>query len=174
MADRLNSRRSNPAGYRWPRTGSAHHGNGRERHRLSARSRPPGHQSQGRRAGRGGRYCDPDEVDYKIPGNDDAIRSVTLLTRVVADAVAEGRMAAARRWRRRRGRGRARCWRRAAGRVERELLAGQPQSGEPEGAHAAAGDAEAVVAEQAAGQDAEAAAEATEAPVFMESDLAAF
>jgi small subunit ribosomal protein S2 len=34
--------------------------------------------------------CDPDEIDYKIPGNDDAIRSVTLLTRVVADAVAEG------------------------------------------------------------------------------------
>lgn len=37
--------------------------------------------------------CDPDEVDYQIPGNDDAIRSVTLLTRVVADAVAEGLMA---------------------------------------------------------------------------------
>ena len=37
--------------------------------------------------------CDPDEVDYKIPGNDDAIRSVTLLTRVVADAVAEGLIA---------------------------------------------------------------------------------
>ena len=37
--------------------------------------------------------CDPDEVDYKIPGNDDAIRSVALLTRVVADAVAEGLMA---------------------------------------------------------------------------------
>ena len=37
--------------------------------------------------------CDPDEVDYKIPGNDDAIRSVGLLTRVVADAVAEGLMA---------------------------------------------------------------------------------
>ena len=36
--------------------------------------------------------CDPDEVDYKIPGNDDAIRSVTLLTRVVADAVAAGLM----------------------------------------------------------------------------------
>ncbi|ADU48784.1 30S ribosomal protein S2 [Intrasporangium calvum] len=34
--------------------------------------------------------CDPDEVDYKIPGNDDAIRSVALLTRVIADAVAEG------------------------------------------------------------------------------------
>jgi small subunit ribosomal protein S2 len=39
--------------------------------------------------------CDPDEVDYPIPGNDDAIRSVALLTRVIADAVAEGLMARA-------------------------------------------------------------------------------
>jgi small subunit ribosomal protein S2 len=39
--------------------------------------------------------CDPDEVNYPIPGNDDAIRSVALLTRVVADAVAEGLMARA-------------------------------------------------------------------------------
>ncbi|MEH3033233.1 MAG: 30S ribosomal protein S2 [Aeromicrobium erythreum] len=37
--------------------------------------------------------CDPDDVDYPIPGNDDAIRSVSVLTRVVADAVAEGLMA---------------------------------------------------------------------------------
>ncbi len=37
--------------------------------------------------------CDPDEVTYPIPGNDDAIRSVNLLTRVIADAVAEGIMA---------------------------------------------------------------------------------
>ncbi|MFL6065279.1 MAG: 30S ribosomal protein S2, partial [Friedmanniella sp.] len=37
--------------------------------------------------------CDPDEVDYKIPGNDDAIRSTALLTRVIADAVADGLMA---------------------------------------------------------------------------------
>ena len=36
--------------------------------------------------------CDPDEVTYPIPGNDDAIRAVTLLTRVVADAVADGLM----------------------------------------------------------------------------------
>jgi small subunit ribosomal protein S2 len=36
--------------------------------------------------------CDPDEVTYPIPGNDDAIRSVALLTRVIADAVAEGLM----------------------------------------------------------------------------------
>jgi small subunit ribosomal protein S2 len=34
--------------------------------------------------------CDPDEVDFPIPGNDDAIRAVGLLTRVVADAVADG------------------------------------------------------------------------------------
>ncbi|MBN9240359.1 MAG: 30S ribosomal protein S2 [Micrococcales bacterium 70-64] len=34
--------------------------------------------------------CDPDEVQYPIPGNDDAIRSVGLLTRIIADAAAEG------------------------------------------------------------------------------------
>jgi small subunit ribosomal protein S2 len=39
--------------------------------------------------------CDPDEVQYPIPGNDDAIRSVALLTRVVADAVADGLLARA-------------------------------------------------------------------------------
>ena len=39
--------------------------------------------------------CDPDEVDFPIPGNDDAIRAVGLLTRVIADAVAEGLMARA-------------------------------------------------------------------------------
>src|SRR6266705_1534631 len=39
--------------------------------------------------------CDPDEVNYPIPGNDDAIRSVSVLTRVVADAVAEGLIARA-------------------------------------------------------------------------------
>ncbi|HVM20353.1 MAG TPA: 30S ribosomal protein S2, partial [Egibacteraceae bacterium] len=34
--------------------------------------------------------CDPDVVDYIIPGNDDAIRSGALLTRIIADACAEG------------------------------------------------------------------------------------
>ncbi|MDC4232962.1 30S ribosomal protein S2 [Actinomyces sp. B33] len=37
--------------------------------------------------------ADPDEVDYRIPGNDDAIRAVALLTRVIADAVADGLLA---------------------------------------------------------------------------------
>jgi small subunit ribosomal protein S2 len=35
--------------------------------------------------------CDPDEVDFVIPGNDDAIRAVSLVTRIVADALADGR-----------------------------------------------------------------------------------
>jgi small subunit ribosomal protein S2 len=35
--------------------------------------------------------CDPDVIDYVIPGNDDAIRSGTLLCRVIADAVIEGK-----------------------------------------------------------------------------------
>ena len=34
--------------------------------------------------------CDPDEVHYIIPGNDDAIRAVSLVTRVIADALEEG------------------------------------------------------------------------------------
>src|SRR5688572_28115504 len=37
--------------------------------------------------------CDPDEVDFPIPGNDDAIRAAALLTRVVAAAVADGLIA---------------------------------------------------------------------------------
>ncbi|MCR4400759.1 MAG: 30S ribosomal protein S2, partial [Syntrophomonadaceae bacterium] len=35
--------------------------------------------------------CDPDEIDYIIPGNDDAIRAVKLITSRIADAVLEGR-----------------------------------------------------------------------------------
>lgn len=34
--------------------------------------------------------CDPDEVDYVIPGNDDAIRAIKLITSKIADAVIEG------------------------------------------------------------------------------------
>jgi len=35
--------------------------------------------------------CDPDEIDYVIPGNDDAIRAIKLIASVVADAVMEGK-----------------------------------------------------------------------------------
>jgi small subunit ribosomal protein S2 len=41
--------------------------------------------------------CDPDIIDYVIPGNDDAIRSAQLMCRVIADAVSEGREIARRR-----------------------------------------------------------------------------
>ncbi|MGQ0831810.1 MAG: 30S ribosomal protein S2 [Microthrixaceae bacterium] len=41
--------------------------------------------------------CDPDVIQYVIPGNDDAIRSGTLMCRVIADAVEEGRYIASRR-----------------------------------------------------------------------------
>lgn len=36
--------------------------------------------------------CDPDVIDYKVPGNDDAIRAIRLFTGVVAEAVLEGKM----------------------------------------------------------------------------------
>ncbi len=64
--------------------------------------------------------CDPDVVDFPIPGNDDAIRAVGLLTRVVADAVADGLMTRA-------GRGTAEAGEIGSGEPladwERELLA---------------------------------------------------
>jgi small subunit ribosomal protein S2 len=37
--------------------------------------------------------CDPDEIDYVVPGNDDAIRAIKLLTSKIANAVVEGRAA---------------------------------------------------------------------------------
>ena len=50
--------------------------------------------------------CDPDVIDYKIPGNDDAIRAIRLFCAAIADAVIEGRQplrGAAARWRHRDG-----------------------------------------------------------------------
>jgi small subunit ribosomal protein S2 len=41
--------------------------------------------------------CDPDQVQFPIPGNDDAIRSGTLMCRVISEAVAEGRFVASKR-----------------------------------------------------------------------------
>ena len=35
--------------------------------------------------------CDPDEIDYPIPGNDDAIRAIRLFSALIADAVLEGK-----------------------------------------------------------------------------------
>ena len=85
--------------------------------------------------------CDPDEVAYPIPGNDDAIGAVGLLTRVIGDAVAEGLLA--------RGAGKN-ATEDAMPEWEREVLA--------------AGEAteEAAPAAEAAAAPAEAEAEATE------------
>ena len=35
--------------------------------------------------------CDPDEIDYVIPGNDDAIRAIKLISQTMANAVLEGK-----------------------------------------------------------------------------------
>jgi len=91
--------------------------------------------------------CDPDEVDFPIPGNDDAIRSVNLLTRVVADAVAEGLIA-----RHNRATGTTEAPEEPLAEWERELLEGskaEAQAAEAavapaaEATEAAAGEAEA-------------------------------
>ncbi|AJE81996.1 30S ribosomal protein S2 [Streptomyces albus] len=91
--------------------------------------------------------CDPDEVDYKIPGNDDAIRSVTLLTRVIADAVAEGLIA-------RSGAGKAAEGEKAAGEPlaewERDLLEGEKKADEKPADEAAEKSAEAAADEKPA------------------------
>ncbi|TCO40136.1 small subunit ribosomal protein S2 [Kribbella antiqua] len=106
--------------------------------------------------------CDPDEVDFPIPGNDDAIRSVGLLTRVVADAVADGLMA-------RSGQGAA-----AAGEElgqeeplaawERELLESQNGTAEAKPADAPAAEVKAEAAEVKAEETPAPEAPAAEAP----------
>ncbi|MFB9763347.1 30S ribosomal protein S2, partial [Nocardioides kongjuensis] len=101
--------------------------------------------------------CDPDDVDFPIPGNDDAIRAVGLLTRVIADAAADGLMS-------RSGAGSASstaaeeplaAW-------ERELLEGDAAAPAAEATEAPAEAAEAPLTEAVA-TDAE-VTEATDAP----------
>ncbi|GGO70148.1 30S ribosomal protein S2 [Nocardioides deserti] len=110
--------------------------------------------------------CDPDEVDFPIPGNDDAIRAVGLLTRVVADAVAEGLIA------RSGGKAAAEGTTAAAEPLaewERELLGGEAEQAavEATGGDAAATEAPASEATGASSEGAasdEAAAAATDEP----------
>ena len=116
--------------------------------------------------------CDPDEVDYGIPGNDDAIRSVALLTRVMADAVAEGLVT-------RHSGGGEQASAEPLAEWERELLATH-ESEQGAEAPATATDAAATEATEApageAATEAPAAAEApaaTEAPAAEETPAAA-
>ncbi|MFC4906280.1 30S ribosomal protein S2 [Actinomadura gamaensis] len=120
--------------------------------------------------------CDPDEVDYPIPGNDDAIRSVAMLTRVVADAVADGLIARA-------GAGQGGDEKPAEGGAaaeplaewERDLLEGKPAEQVEAEARAEDGGA----TEEQSGAETEPAAEAqfaaeaqAEAPAAAESEAA--
>ncbi|WP_332642799.1 30S ribosomal protein S2 [Aeromicrobium sp.] len=111
--------------------------------------------------------CDPDDVDFPIPGNDDAIRSVGLLTRVIADAVAEGLIA----------RGGSKTGEEAPGTElgaeepladwERELLeskAAEAAAEAPAADAAKADDAEAPAAKKAPAKKAAAKADDAEAP----------
>ncbi|MDN5824464.1 MAG: 30S ribosomal protein S2 [Arthrobacter sp.] len=100
--------------------------------------------------------CDPDEVDFPIPGNDDAIRSVNLLTRVVADAVAEGLIA-----RSNKQSGNTEAAAEPMAEWERDLLEGNAKSDE---AKAAAEEAAPVAETEPEAPAAEAAAAAEAAP----------
>ncbi|WP_309109444.1 30S ribosomal protein S2 [Zhihengliuella sp.] len=92
--------------------------------------------------------CDPDEVAYPIPGNDDAIRSVNLLTRVIADAVAEGLIA-----RNNKAAGNTEAAAEPMAEWERELLEGAEKPAE-EAAEAPAADAAETPASEAPAEDA--------------------
>jgi small subunit ribosomal protein S2 len=112
--------------------------------------------------------CDPDEVDYPVPGNDDAMRSVALLTRVIADGVADGLQQRAK----------------AASGDESEPLAewekeildsseNAAKAGAAEAATAEAATAEAVTAEAATAEAATAATAATAEAATAEAATAA-
>ncbi|MFJ9316804.1 30S ribosomal protein S2 [Pimelobacter simplex] len=107
--------------------------------------------------------CDPDDVDFPIPGNDDAIRAVGLLTRVIADAAADGLMA-------RSGAGSANTpAEEPLAQWERELLEGDAaapaaDATEAPAAEAPAAEATEAPAEAPAADETAEAAETTEAP----------
>ena len=102
--------------------------------------------------------CDPDEVDFAIPGNDDAIRSVALLTRIIADAAAEGLL------QRSQGGGVTGAEAEAMADWERELLgAAEPQAAqaaEPEASEPEASEASEPEASEASEPEAELEADA--------------
>ncbi|MFW6203646.1 MAG: 30S ribosomal protein S2 [Actinomycetota bacterium] len=101
--------------------------------------------------------CDPDEVDFPIPGNDDAIRAVTLLTRVVADSVADGLLAReGRRTGEEAGGGDEVAVDEPLAEWEKELLAGSAadEQAQPEAAATAEASAEDAAGEEASAEEA--------------------
>ena len=94
--------------------------------------------------------CDPDLVDYVIPGNDDAIRAGELMSRVVSDAVLEGRFI----------------------RAKKAEMAGLPAEAEPQ-KRSAEEEAAHAAAQAQAQQEAAAAAAEREARIAAEKDASA-
>jgi small subunit ribosomal protein S2 len=102
--------------------------------------------------------CDPDIVQYVIPGNDDAIRSATLMARIISDAVQEGRFIASRN-------GGSAAGPPAERTPEEEAAIAEEQAEARRQAAQAAAEREArIAAEQQAQADTAAAAEATPEP----------
>ncbi|MFC8599759.1 MULTISPECIES: 30S ribosomal protein S2 [unclassified Isoptericola] len=112
--------------------------------------------------------CDPDVVDYAIPGNDDAIRSVTLLTRVIADAAADGLM---QRHSGKKGEAAETAEAEPLAEWERELLAGA-EAAQAEAPAADAAATEAPAAEETTTEAPAADEAATEAPAAEETPAA--
>ncbi len=100
--------------------------------------------------------CDPDLITFPIPGNDDAIRSADLMTRVIAEAVAEGKLMYAHKT------GAPETPAERSPEEEAEIAA--QQAAARNAAAAAAAERDARVAAAKAAADAEAAAPAEEAP----------
>lgn len=103
--------------------------------------------------------CDPDDVQFPIPGNDDAIRSVALLTRVVADAVADGLVSRA-------GGASGTAESEPLAEWERELLESESSAAQEQAVAAEVAEAvvETVVAAEAAAEVVEAVEAASETP----------
>ncbi len=93
--------------------------------------------------------CDPEEVDYVIPGNDDAIRSIRLFASRIADAYMEG-----------------------AGELERQIEASRKEQAAAAEAKAAKAKAEELEAQQAEAEKAAAAAAAVEKPKAEKPEVA--
>ncbi|MBN9799991.1 30S ribosomal protein S2 [Pseudonocardia alni] len=84
--------------------------------------------------------CDPDEVDFPIPGNDDAIRSAALLTKVIAKAAADGLVSRGQR----RGEGGEAATEQPLPEWEQDVLAGNEVGSDGASLSAAGGDGAAV------------------------------
>ena len=107
--------------------------------------------------------CDPDLVDYAIPGNDDAIRSGQLMSRVVSDAVQEGRFIYSKR------REASEATARSA--LEEAEAAAEQARARAEAAEAAAEREARVAAAVTAEPEAESSAEPSEVPQAVEDEL---